>query len=196
GLQGRFVTSEFRRKSVPRVAQGPRIAAVPAWAELGKTDRDRGVDAADAKPDDIGRAFAAHIGREARIEIVAGPAAGGGAGAEAAEIESRRGEGAVAGRPRYPDPILAEADNVGLAVAGDIAHHARIGVLAGPAAGAGAEIAEFEDRLREAAVGVGLRFPHPGLAEADDVVAAVADHIAQGARVEVLADPAAGPGGE
>src|SRR5438105_15276224 len=131
GLQGRFVTSEFRRKSVPRVAQGPRIAAVPAWAELGKTDRDRGVDAADAKPDDVGRAFAVHIGQEARIEIVAGPAAGGGAGAEAAEIEGRRGEGAVARRLRHPDPILAKADDVGLAVPGGVGHEAGILGLAG-----------------------------------------------------------------
>src|SRR5207244_11099485 len=115
GLRGRFVTSEFRRKSVPRVAQVRGSRPLQPGRDLGKTDRDRGVDAADAKPDDVGRAFAVHIGQQAGIEIVASPAAGGGAGAEAAEIEGRRGEGAVAGRLRYPHPVLAEADNVGLA---------------------------------------------------------------------------------
>ncbi len=96
---------------------------------------------------------------------------------------------AVAVAQRRPHAGIAEADDVGLAVAGDVGQEARV-LVHPPAACFEAEVCQHELRRLERAVAVAERRPHAGVAEADDVGLAVAGDVGQEARVLVDA-PAA-----
>ena len=183
------------------VGQEPRVLVHPPAAgleaEVGEHELrrlERAVAVAQRRPhagvaeaDDVGPAVAGDVGEEARV-LVDAPAAG--LEAEVGEHELRRLERAVAVAQRRPHAGVAEADDVGPAVAGDVGQEARM-LVDPPAAGLEAEVGEHEPRRLERAVAVAQRRPHAGVAEADDVGAAVAGDVGQEARVLVDA-PAAG----
>ena len=109
------------------------------------------------------------------------------AGVEAEVVEHGDGlelEAAVAVAERDVDAGVAEADDVGAPVAGDVGEQAWVFVGA-PAAGLVAEVVEDELRGGEGAVAVAERDVDAGVAEADDVGAAVTGDVGQEARVPV-----------
>ena len=105
--------------------------------------------------------------------------------AEVVENEPGLLEGAVAVGQRDVDPGVAEADDVGAAVAGDVGDEAGVPVDL-PAAGLGAEVVDGRHgRVGEGAVSVGEGDVDAGVAEADDVGAAVAGEVGEEAGVLV-----------
>ena len=75
---------------------------------------------------------------------------------EVGQHELRRLERAVAVAQRHPDAVVAEADDVGAAVAGDVGEEARMFVHA-PAAGVGPKSSSTGPRQPERAVAVAQR---------------------------------------
>ena len=134
-----------------------------------------------AEADDVRLAVAGDVGQEARV-LVDAPAL---VEAELRLHELRRLEGAVAVAERRPYAGVAEADDVRLAVAGDVGQEA--GVLVDAPALVEAELGLHELRRLERAVAVAQRRPYAGVAEADDVRPAVAGDVGQEARVLVHA---------
>ena len=108
--------------------------------------------------------------------------------AEIVDDELERAERAVGLGARDIDPGIAEAHDVGPTVARRVRHETRM-PLDPPAAGVVAEIGDDELGCLEAAVGLGARNPDPGIAEADDIGAAVAAGVGHDARMAV--DPPA-----
>src|SRR3954468_1563607 len=92
---------------------------------------ERDIDPRVAKTDDIPEAVPVHVAKLARKLIVADPAAI--VGRECTGCVLDWGEVAAAGGERDIDPRLAEADNVGHAVAVYVGEFARILVIADPA---------------------------------------------------------------
>ena len=80
--------------------------------------------------------------------------------AEIGDHHLRGGEGSVRLRARHPDPGIAEADDVGPAVAGGVGHEARM-FLDPPAAGVIAEIADHHLRGEECSVRLSRAIPRP-----------------------------------
>src|SRR5690606_14967811 len=123
-----------------------------------------------AEADDVRDADASQIGEEARMPVDA-PAPG-----DVAEIlehgHGREPEAAVAVAERHVDAGIAEPDDVRAAVAVDVGEEAGMPVDAPSLLIA--EIREHEGGRVEGAAARGARDPDPGLAEADDVGAAVA----------------------
>src|SRR5436853_545238 len=105
---------------------------------------ERDIDPRVAETDDIRQAVPVHVAKLARKLIVADPAAI--VGRECTGCVLHWGEVAAAGGERDIDPPLAEADNVGHAVAVHVAKFARILIVAAPAADAprGPKCAELE----------------------------------------------------
>ena len=147
----------------------------------------RDVDAGVAEADDVGAAVAGDVGQEARV-LVDPPAAGVVAEVGDTSCGALKVPSAVGARDL--DAGVAEADDVGAAVAGDVGQEARVLVDA-PAAGVVAEVGDDQLRRVEGAVGVGARDLDAGVAEADDVGAAVAGDVGQEPRM-LLDPPAAG----
>ena len=143
-------------------------------------------DAGVAEADDVGPAVAGEVGEEPRV-LVDPPAAG---------FVRRSRRATNCGGWNVPSPLLsatydagvAEADDVGPAVAGEVGEQARM-LVDPPAAGLEAEVGEHELRRLERAVAVAERDLHAGVAEADDVGPAVAGDVGQEPRV--LVDPPA-----
>ncbi len=160
-----------------------------AWTrECPSAGTDGDVDAGVAEADDVGAAVAGDVGEQAWV-LVDAPAAG--LVAEVVEDELGGREGAVAVAERDVDAGVAEADDVGAPVAGDVGQEAWVFVDL-PAAGVEAEVVEHGDGLElEAAVAVAECDVDAGVAEADDVGAAVAGDVGEQAWVLVGA-PAAG----
>ncbi len=101
--------------------------------------------------------------------------------AEVGEHEGRRLERAVAVAERRPDAGVAEADDVGPAVAGEVGEEAR---MAARRASPGRSRSRRATSLRaERAVAVVDSDPDAGVAEADDVGAPVAGDVGDEARV-------------
>ena len=140
-----------------------------------------------AEAHDVGPAVAGDVGEEARM-LLHPPAAG--LEAEVRQHELRRLERAVAVAQRRPHPGIAEAHDVGPAVAGDVGQEARV-LLHPPATGLEAEVRQHELRRLERAVAIAQRRPHPGIAEAHDVGPAVTGDVGEEARV-LLHPPATG----
>src|SRR5262245_22121922 len=88
--------------------------------------------------DDVARCLPIHVGELARVEVLAGPAAGAGVGTEGGKLERGGRKVPASGGERHKDTVCAEADDVGHAVPVNVRERARVEVLAGPAAGAGA----------------------------------------------------------
>src|SRR5207253_2583705 len=138
--------------------------------------------------------IAVHVRNHPRIQVLAGPASrtdseviklvGG-----LRKVSAPRGESDI-------DPAMAEADDIGHAVAVHVRDHTRIQVLAGPATGADSEVSKLVGGLRKVPVAGGKRHINTPVAEADDVSQSVAVHIRNHARIEVLAGPAAGSDSE
>src|SRR5690348_5588290 len=74
------------------------------------------IDAVRGEGDNVRPPVPGHVGYKARIGVLARPPAGGGAGAEIAEIEYRRLEGAVAVAERSVDAVRGEGDDIGAAI--------------------------------------------------------------------------------
>ena len=68
--------------------------------------------------------------------VLVGPSSGAGGGAEAVEYQRGQAEIAVAGGERDEHACIAEADDIGFAVAADVRHGPVIEVVAAPAPGA------------------------------------------------------------
>ena len=118
--------------------------------------------------------------------LVHAPAAG--FEAEVGEHELRRLERPVAVAQRRPHAGVAEADDVGPAVAGDVGEEARV-LLDPPTAGLEPEVRQHELWIGEESAALAERRPHSGVPEPDDVGAAVAGDVGQEARVPI--DPPA-----
>ena len=115
-------------------------------------------------------------------------------GQPAAEVRQheprRRRERAVGVCQRHVHAGIAEADDVGAAVAGDVGEEARM-FLDPPAASLEAEVGQHGPGRAERPIAVAERDIHPGVAEADDIGAAVAGDVGEEARV-LVHPPAAG----
>src|SRR6266487_1611755 len=85
---------------------------------------------------------------------------------------------------------------VGHAVAANVCNGARVGVVAAPTAGVGAEGGELERGGHKVPVPGGQGLVDAGRAEGDDVGSAVAVYVRKRARIGVVAAPAAGVGTE
>src|SRR5262249_7653355 len=122
----------------------------------------------------------------------AGPAAGAGTATDGGELERGHRKVPTSGGQRHINTGLAEADDVGAAVAVHVGERARVGVVAAPAAGVGTEGGKLERGGRKVPACVGQRLEDAGLAEADDVGRAVPVTVGRRARIGVVAAPAAG----
>src|SRR5262249_38902381 len=145
-----------------------------------------------AEADDVGFPAPVSAGKSARSGVVALPTAG--AGAEGGKLERGHRKVSACGGERLVDPGRAEADDVGHAahVAVNVRQLARVGVVAAPAAGAGAEGGKLERGHRKVPACRGLGLVDTGRAEGDDVGSSVAAYVCQLARIGVVAAPAAG----
>ena len=132
---------------------------------------ERDPDAGVAEPDDVGLAVSGDVDDEARV-LVDAPAL---IVSEVPDDEPRRLERAVAVAERDPDAGVAEADDVGLAVSGDVGDEAGMPVDA-PALVV-SEVADDEPHAPESSVAVVHRRPDAGVAKAENVRAAVPGQI-------------------
>jgi hypothetical protein len=86
--------------------------------------------------DDVARSIPIDVGQLARVGGVAAPTV---IGTKDRELECRRCKVSASGGEGHNDPVsAAEADDVGHAVPVNVRKRARVEILAGPAAGAGA----------------------------------------------------------
>src|SRR5262245_40936053 len=190
-----------------RVCKPARVDVVAgptprADTEGGKLERGGGkvpvsdgrghVDAGSAEADDVGHAVAAKVRKLARVGIVAAPAAS--AGTEGGKLERGGSKVPASGGQGHVDTGLAEADDVGHAVAVDVGKLARIGVVAAPTAGVGTEGGELEGGRSKVSACGGQGHVDTGSAETDDVGLAVPVYVCKFARVGVVVAPTAGHG--
>jgi hypothetical protein len=89
-------------------------------------------------------------------------------------------------------PYWSGGQSIIHAVAVNVGKRARVGVVAVPAAGDGAEGGKLERRGRKVPAGGGERVVHAGRAEADDVGSSIPVYVCHLARVGIVAAPAAG----
>src|SRR5262245_4527780 len=89
---------------------------------------------------------------------------------------------------------LTEANDVGFPLRGYVCNHARVDVVAAPAAGAGTEVGKAQLGGRKVPASGGQGHIGTGLAKADDVGHAVGVYVGKRARVKVVTGPAAGAG--
>jgi hypothetical protein len=129
----------------------------------------RSHDAVRSEADDVGRSIPIDVGQLARVGGVAAPTAD--TGTKWQELECRRCKVPASGGEGHRNDVRAEADDVGHAVPVNVRERARIEVLAGPAAGAGAgtEGGKLERGGRKLPASGGERLEDAGRAEADDV---------------------------
>src|SRR5215831_12213836 len=143
-----------------------------------------------SEADDIGLSIPSDVGQLARVGVVAVPTAG--IGTKGRELEWRRCKVPACGGQGYRDAVSAEADDVGEAVGVNVRKHARVEVLAGPAAGVGPEGGKFERGHRKMPASGVQGHINAVSAETDDVGPAVPVNVGKFARVGVVAAPAAG----
>src|SRR5262249_10769033 len=134
------------------------------------------------------------VRKRARVEVLAGPAAG--VGTEGGKLQRGGGKVPASGGERHIDTGLAEADDVGHAVAVNVRKRTRVGIVAAPAAGVGTEGGKPERGGGKLPAWVGQGLVDTGLAEAADAGLAVAGTVRKRARVGIVAAPAAGVGTE
>jgi hypothetical protein len=152
------------------------------------------IDAVGAEADDVGHAVAVNVRKRARVEVLAGPAAG--VGPEGGKLERGHRKVPASGGQRHIDPRLAEADDVGAAVPVYVGERTRVGVAAAPTAGVGTEGGKLERGHRKVSACSGERLVHADRAEADDVGSGVPVYVRKRARIGVVAAPTAGVGTE
>jgi hypothetical protein len=152
------------------------------------------IDAVGAEADDVGHAVAVNVRKRARVEVLAGPAAG--VGPEGGKLERGHRKVPASGVQGHIDAVSAETDDVGPAVAVHVGNLARVGVVAAPTPGHGTEGGKLERGHRKMPACGGERLVHAGSAEADDVGFAVQVYVGKFARVGVVAAPAASVGTE
>ena len=143
------------------------------------------VHAGVAEADDVGPAVAGGVGQEPRV-LLHPPAA-----CHVREVvhhAAQRVVAAVGLRPGDVHAGVAEADDVGPAVAGGVGQEPRV-LLHPPAACLVPEVVHHAAQRIEGAVRLCPRHVHAGVAEADDVGPAVAGGVGQEPRV--LLDPPA-----
>src|SRR5262245_6923091 len=128
-----------------------RRCKVPASGGQGHSDP------ASAEADDVGHAVPVNVRERARVEVLAGPAAGAGAGTEGVKLESGGREVPASGGEGHKDTVRAEADNVGHVVAVHVRERARVGVVAAPTAGVGTEGGKLERGGHKVPVASGQR---------------------------------------
>jgi hypothetical protein len=153
--------------------QGGLGERVPERREVG----DVGAGVAEAH--DVGRPVAVHVGEHPGVLVDPPPAV------PAVAVDPLAGavEGAV--RPAVGDGHagVPEADDVRRPIPGEVGQFADVPV--DPPALVPAEVADLELRRGEAAVGLRVGDDHAGVAEADEVVPAVAVDVGDRARVPV-----------
>src|SRR5262249_56993234 len=95
-----------------------------------------------AEADDVGHAVPVNVRKRARVEVLAGPAAG--VGTEGGKLECGGRKMPASGGEGHMDTVSGEADDVGHAVAVNVGKRARAGVVAAPTAGGGTESGQLE----------------------------------------------------
>src|SRR5947208_3454688 len=111
--------------------------------------------------------IAVRVCKPARVNVVAGPTPR--ADTEGGKLERGGGKVPACGGQGHVDTGLAKADDVGFAVPIYVCQRARVGVVAAPTAGHGAEGGELERGGGKVPACGGERLVHAGRAEADDV---------------------------
>ena len=139
----------------------------------------RGPHAVVPEAQEVGLAVAVQVSQDALVHV--GPPAL--VIAEVGDHELRGGDGPVAVAERRPYAVVTEADDVSVAVAGQVDRETR--VQAGLPALAGAEVGERQPRGGEGPVPVTQRGPHAFVTEAHEVGLAVAVQVSQDALVHV-----------
>ena len=99
------------------------------WREMPASCGERDKDAVSAEADDVGHPIAVHIGKLARIGVIAGPTC---VRTEEWNFDGGWREMPASCGERDKDAVSAEADDIGHPIAVHIAKLARIGVIAGP----------------------------------------------------------------
>src|SRR3954464_7952142 len=208
-IDPRVAETDDIRQAVPvHVAQLARklIVADPAaivgrectgcvldWGEVAAAGGERDIDPRLAEADNVGHAVAVYVGEFARILVIADPAPDIASGPECVDLELHGAEISAAGGECHIGSAHAETDDVRHAVAVDVAKLARILVVAAPAAdsASGPECLQLELHGGEIAATSGERDIDSADAEAAKVGHAVAVHVAELARILVVAAPAA-----
>src|SRR5262249_29718757 len=142
-------------------------------------------DASRAEADDVGHAVAVYVRKRARIGVVVAPAAG--VGADGGELERRGCKVPACVGERPVAAGRAEGDDFGPAIPVYVSQLARVGVVAAPTAGHGAEGGKLERGRGEVPACGGERFEDASRAEADDVGHAGAVYVRKRARIGVVA---------
>src|SRR5262249_20918512 len=140
----------------------------------------------------VGHAVAVYVRKRARIGVVVAPAAG--VGAEGGQLERGGSKVPACVGERLVDAGRAEGDDVGSGIPVYVSQLARVGVVAAPTAGHGAEGGKLERGRGEVPHGGGERFKAASRAEAVDVGHAVPLYFRKRARIGVVAAPPAGAG--
>src|SRR6266566_2795277 len=131
-----------------------------------------------------------HIGKLARIGVIAAPTSG--VRTEGRKVEDGWRKVSVSRGERDKDSSRGESDDVGLPVTVHIGNLARIGVIAAPTSGVRTEGRKFEGGWRKVSVSSGERDKDSGRGESDDVGLPVTVHIGKLARIGVIAAPTSG----
>src|SRR5579872_3820457 len=128
-------------------------------------------DSVRAEPDQVRFAVTGHVHHEARV-LVDAPAV---VISQVRDHEPRRLERAVAIAQGHPHAGIAESDQIGLTVSGDIGHES--GVLVDAPALVISQVRDDERHGLEGAIPVVPCRPDAGVAETDDVRAAVPGQV-------------------
>jgi hypothetical protein len=138
-------------------------------------------NSAIAKADDVGPAISSKVRDKSGVTVDA-PAL---VEPELAKNKPGGLEAAIAIAEAHPHPVVAEANDVGAAVCGQIHYKARVFVNAPP--GIEGKITGYKPSRLETAVAVAKTDPDPVIAKADDVRTTGTGHVADEARMFVHA---------
>jgi len=150
---------------------------------------ERDNDSSRGESDDVGPP-PVHIGKLARIGVIAAPTSG--VRTEGRKVEDGWRKVSVSSGERDKDSGRGESDDVGLPVTVHIGNLARIGVIAAPTSGVRTEGRKFEGGWRKVSVSSGERDKDAGRGESDDVGLPVTVHVGNLARIGVIAAPTSG----
>jgi hypothetical protein len=139
---------------------------------------ERGPHAVVAEADQVAASVASEVGDEARMPVRSPTLII----SQFGSAEYRRAEGSISGRKRGKHTVIAEAYNVGRAIAVEIGKQSQM--LLGAPALIEAEVLKHEARCLKSAAAVGSCDPHTILTETDRISAAVTYHVGDQARVQ------------
>src|SRR6266567_638136 len=145
------------------------------WRKVPISSGERDNGSSRGESDDVGPPPPVHIGKLARIGVIAAPTSG--VRTEGRKVEDGWRKVSVSSGERDKDSSRGESDDVGHPVTVHIGKLARIGVIAAPTSGVRTEGRKFEGGCREMPISSGERHKDTGLRESDDVGHPVTVHI-------------------